>query len=147
MFYWLFTEGNAILAEWVGPLACLSVITPLAVAALLGVGIQRRVDGTPLKTSGLMSLARLLSFVIPSLGLFAIYTNLLSNIAIARPIEHQTPLKGFAAWLVGGPSNVNQYRLMILGFGLLCLLFFLNVSIWQGIRNGGWIRERMDRLR
>ncbi len=147
MFYWLFTEGRAIFAGLLVPLTCLSLAIPVAIAALLGVGIQRRVDGTPLKTTGLLSVGRLLSFIVPNLGLLALYVNLLGGIAIARPTERQARLKGVLAWLVGGPPAINQYRLMFLGFGLLCLLFFLNVTIWQGIRNGGWLRERVDRLR
>ncbi len=147
MFYWLFTEGRAIFAGFLFPLTCVSLVIPIAVAALLGVGIQRRVDGTPLKTSGLMSIGRLLSFIVPNLGLLALYMNLLGGMAIVRSTERRAPLRGLLAWLVGGPTSINQYRLMFLGFGLLCLLFFLNVSIWQGIRNGGWLRERVDRLR
>src|SRR5947208_1483162 len=134
MFYWLFTEGSAIFARLLFPLTCLSLAIPVAVAALLGVGIQRRVDGTPLKTTGLLSVGRWLSFIVPNLGLLALYINLLGGVAIARPTERQVPLKGSLAWLVGGPPSINQNRLMFLGFGLLCLLFFLNVTIWQGIR-------------
>jgi type IV secretory pathway TraG/TraD family ATPase VirD4 len=147
MFYWLFTEGKAALAGLMWPLTCASIVIPLVVATLLGVGIQRRAGGTPLKTTGAISVGRLLSFIIPSLGVMALYTNLLSGIAITRSMERQPSLKGFMAWLVGAPSSVNASRLMILGFGLVCLLFFLNVAIWQGIRNGGWLRERIDRLR
>lgn len=104
MFYWLFTEGKTVFSGWLGPLTCFSLLTPVTVAVLLGVGIQRRVDGTPLKTTGLLSIRRLLSFVVPSLGLIALYPNLLDNIAIVRPTERQAPLKGAAAWLVGGPA-------------------------------------------
>ncbi|MHB8629942.1 MAG: type IV secretory system conjugative DNA transfer family protein [Aggregatilineales bacterium] len=41
----------------------------------------------------------------------------------------------------------NQPRLLIVGFGLFCVLLFLNMALWQGTRSGGWLRERVDRLR
>ncbi len=147
MFYWLFTQGRAILSPLLCSLTCLGITFPVMMAFLLGVGIQRRADGTPLQTRGLMSVGRLLSFIVPSIGLITLYTTLIGGFAIARPTDRQTPLTGFLAFLVGAPTTINQYRVMILGFGLACMLFFLNVGIWQGIRNGGWLRERIDRLR
>jgi hypothetical protein len=91
MFYWLFTEGRAALVGLMWPLACSSVVIPILVATLLGVGIQRRADGTPLKTTGVISVGRLLSFIVPSLGVIALYTNLLSGITITRSVDRQTP--------------------------------------------------------
>lgn len=44
MFYWLFTEGRALLGGCLAPLLCLTVFTPLMVAGLLGAGIQRTGD-------------------------------------------------------------------------------------------------------
>src|SRR5215468_3162113 len=102
MFYWLFTQGRAILSPLLCPLTCLGITFPVMMAVLLGVGIQRRADGTPLQTRGLMSVGRLLSFLVPSFGLITLYTTLIGGIAIARPTDRQTPLTGFLAVLVGG---------------------------------------------
>src|SRR5260370_41646061 len=108
MFYWLFTEGKALLAGLLWPLACLSFIIPIAVAALLGVGIQRRVDGTPLKTSGWLSVARLSSFIVPRLGVIAGDTNLPGGLALPGPSERQAPLGRVSAWLRGRPRWIHR---------------------------------------
>jgi len=147
MLYWLFTQGRALLSGLLCPLACLSVILPAVVAAFLGIGIQKRTDGTQLQTHGLLTVVRFLAFVTPNLGLIAVYTSVIGGLATARSSEKHTSLSGILAVLVGGPTSINQFRLMILGLSLIFLLFFLNVTIWQGLRNGGWLRERIDRLR
>jgi len=147
MFYWLFTQGRVLLAPLVLPLLCLSPAVPLAFVAALGIGIQRQTDGKPLQTSGLLSIGKLLCFIVPSVGVTALYVTLLSGFALTRATTRQAPLNGIAAILVGGTSALNQSRLLIVGLGLIVLLLFLNGSLWQGVRNGGWLRERLDRLR
>ncbi len=147
MFYWLFTQGRTLVAPLVLPLLCVSFVVPLAFVALLGIGIQRRANGKPLYTSGLMTTARIVSFVVPNIGATALYVTLLSDLAVTRATTRQAPLNGVLAVLVGGASRVNTSRLMIIGFGLFVVLLFLNMALWQGTRNGGWLRERLDRLR
>ena len=41
MFYWLFTEGRALLGGLLAPLLCLTLTAPIVVNAMLGAGIQR----------------------------------------------------------------------------------------------------------
>ena len=41
MFYWLFTDGRALLGGWIAPLLCLTLLAPILVSAMMGVGIQR----------------------------------------------------------------------------------------------------------
>ena len=147
MLYWLFTQGRALLLPFVLPLACLSVMVPLAFVTALGMGIQRRANGKPLQTVGALSVARALCFLVPNVGVMAIYATLLSNTALTRPTTRQLPLTGILALLTGGGNRVNQPRLLIVGFGLFCVLLFLNMALWQGTRSGSWLRERLDRLR
>lgn len=147
MIYWLFTQGRSILSALALPLLCLGIAAPVAFVSLLGFGIQRRADGTPLQTTGLRSAARVLCFLLPSLAVAAVYVSLLGELGLTRATSRQTPLHGLAAFIVGGPSAANQPRLAIFGFGLFSVLLMLNMAIWQGIRSGGWMREHIDRLR
>jgi hypothetical protein len=41
MFYWLFTEGRALLGGCLAPLLCLTLMAPIMVSAILRAGIQR----------------------------------------------------------------------------------------------------------
>jgi len=147
MFYWLFTQGRALLAPLVLPLLCVSFIVPSAFVALLGIGIQRRANGKPLQTYGALHILRMLAFIAPNIGATAAFVTLFGDLAVIRATTRQAPLSGVLAVLVGGTSRINTSRLMIMGFGLCCVLLFLNMALWQGTRNGGWLRERLDRLR
>lgn len=147
MMYWLFTQGRAMLSALTLPLLCLGISAPILFAIMLGVGIQRRAEGTPLQTSGVMNVVRVLSFVLPNFAVVALYVNLLGNTAVAKATERQSSMHGIAAILIGGTSAINQSRLAIFGFGLFSLQLMLNMTLWQGIRSGGWLRESLDRLR
>ncbi len=148
MFYWLFTQGRALRTPTVLiPLLCAAVVLPTLFAVALGIGIQKRSGGRPLQTSGWLSLLCLLCFVAPNVGLSALYVALLGDTAVTRATTRQQPLKGVLALIAGGTDRINQPRLLIVGFGLFCVLLFLNMALWQGTRNGGWLRERVDRLR
>lgn len=147
MFYWLFTEGRGLLSVLLLPLTVLAFIVPLWFAASLGTGIQRRAAGTPFQISGSARFGQLLCFLIPTLAITAIYVTLLGNMAVASPTTRQTPYTGVMSVIVGGTNSINQSRLMIFGFGLLVALSFMNMGLWQGLRNGGWLREWMDRVR
>src|SRR5258708_16283872 len=122
MIYWLFTQGRNVLSALTLPLLCLGISAPLVFAVMLGVGIQRRSEGTPLQTSGVMSVIRVLCFVLPSLAVVALYVTLLSSTEFSRATTHQTPLRGITAVIIGGSSAINQPRLAIFGFGLFSLL-------------------------
>lgn len=147
MFYWLFTQGRALLVGFVLPLTCLSILMPIGFAAMLGISIQRDAEGKPLQTEGVQSIGKFLCFMVPNVGLVALYVTLLGNSALIRPTTRQAPMTGLVAVIVGGSNAINQPRLLILGFGLISLLLFLNMLLWQGVRSGGWLRERLDRMR
>src|SRR5258708_14083016 len=100
MIYWLFTQGRNVLSALTLPLLCLGISAPLVFAVMLGVGIQRRSEGTPLQTSGVMSVIRVLCFVLPSLAVVALYVTLLSSTALSRATTHQTRLCGITAVII-----------------------------------------------
>src|SRR5689334_22420768 len=147
MFDWLFTEGRALVSPLLCPLSCLGIFVPIIAVVILGVGIQRREDGTPLSTTGWTSFAKLFAFIAPNIAVVAVYLSLLGSTAIQRATAQQKPFNGFLKMLVGGPMTINQARLMITGVGIFMTLMFLNMALWQGIRNGGWLREWVDHLR
>ncbi len=145
MFYWLFTSGRALLTPLVLPLMCLSVALPLLVAWTLGVGIQQRAEGTP--SDRARSGWRLLCLLLPNLGVSALYVALVGGWAVTRSGNRSAAMSGIISVIAGGTGSVNQPRLLISGFGMVCLLLFINAGLWQGVRNGGWLRERLDRWR
>src|SRR5437762_9265702 len=133
MFYWLFTDGRTLLSGLLCPLSCLSLLVPVITALWLGVGIQRRASGSPFDAPGIKALARLIAFFVPNLTPIALYTNLLSGMAISRAASKHTLSNGFIAWLVGGPATVNQEKLLLIGLSLCSFLFLLNLALWHGL--------------
>ena len=144
MFYWLFTEGRALLGGCLAPLLCLTLITPVVVSAVLGAGIQR--TSAAQGTARWKRCAALLAHVIVVLGVSALYLALLGDLAL-QPLRGRQPTSGFIQLLVGAPPNVNAMRLFMFGMMLVMLWFFLPIGLHSGIRSGGWLRERVDRLR
>ncbi len=92
MFYWLFTEGRAILSGLILPLSCLTLSLPLLTSAILGAGIQR--SGQAHGFSGWKRGAKLLTHLIVLLGVTALYIALVGdagNPAAARQADCQCP--------------------------------------------------------
>jgi type IV secretory pathway TraG/TraD family ATPase VirD4 len=144
MFYWLFTEGKALLDGCLAPLLCLSIVAPLVVAALLGAGIQRTGEEAPRKDRRRVYI--LAVHIIVNLGVTALYVTLLGSFAITRQTGRPTT-NGLILLLTGAPPNVNATRLLIVGLLLVCLWFVVSIGLHQALRGGGWLRERIDRLR
>ena len=144
MIYWLFTDGRELLSSLLIPLLCLTPLTPLVVSALLGAGIQRTSEGQRL--SGWKRGAKLFAHAIVLLGVSALYVTLLGDMAV-QPVRGRQTANGFVQLLTGAPSNVDATRLFLFGMLLLMLGFFVTIGLHSGIRNGGWLRERVDRLR
>jgi type IV secretory pathway TraG/TraD family ATPase VirD4 len=144
MFYWLFTEGRALLTSFLMPLLCLTVLSPIVIAALLGVGIQRDDDGPSLK--GRRRLYLLTAYLIVNLGATALFLALLGNLALTRPTGK--PVTNSVILTVNGaPPQVNQMRLFLMGALLMMTWLMVSIGLHQLLRNGGWLRERIDRLR
>ena len=143
MLYWLFTEGRILLSSLLTPLLCLSLVAPLLLAWRLGAGIQRSHDLADVPR--LRRLRWLMHLLVLS-AVVAAYVTLLGDVAVQPTYRRQTA-NGLMRILAGGPGPVDQLRL--LGFGLMLLFACTIVSLLlhNGLRNGGWLRERVDRLR
>ncbi|MBA3869975.1 MAG: type IV secretory system conjugative DNA transfer family protein [Anaerolineae bacterium] len=144
MFYWLFTEGRTLLGGCLAPLLCLTLLAPIVVSALLGAGIQRTSDA-PSGMSWKRG-AQLLAYGVVLLGVSALYLILLGTVAV-QPIRGRQVTSRFVQLLNGAPPNVNAMRLFLFGIMLVMLWFFVTIGLHSGIKNGGWLRERVDRLR
>lgn len=144
MFYWLFTDGRDFLSGLVTPLLCLTLFMPLIVSALLGAGIQR--SGEPRGISGWKRGAKLLTHLIALLGVTAIYVSGLGDTAV-QPLRGKTTANAFIRALAGGPDNVYHLRLFLFGIMLVLVGVVVTLGLHSGIKNGGWLRERVDRLR
>jgi hypothetical protein len=144
MFYWLFTEGRASLGGCLAPLLCLIPLAPVIAAGLMGASI-RRTDQDKQNTRHDLVL-RLLTHLIVSLGIMALYLALMGDFAIRRAAVPQVS-NGFIAVMAGGPSTINRMRLFMAGLMGLMMVCVANVVVHDGLRQGGWLRERVDRLR
>jgi hypothetical protein len=144
MFYWLFTEGRTLLGGLLAPLLCLTLTAPIVVSAMLGAGIQRTSEAQGV--SGWKRGAKLFAHLIAGLGVSAVYLTLLGDMAV-QPLRGRQSTNGFVQLLVGAPPNINAMRLFMFGMMLVMLWFFLTIGLHTGIKNGGWLRERVDRLR
>lgn len=144
MFYWLFTEGRTVLSSFLVPLLCLTVLSPIVVSVLLGAGIQRSDEGRAI--TGWRHIARLSAHILVMLGITALYVTLLGNLAVqtSRGRQMVNPLIDA---ITGAPPNVNTMRLFMFGMMLVMLWFLVTIGLHSGIKNGGWLRERVDRFR
>ncbi|MDX2138845.1 MAG: type IV secretory system conjugative DNA transfer family protein [Chloroflexota bacterium] len=142
MIYWLFTDGYALLTALLFPLLCLTPLTTLLAAAALGVGIRRSEHErtlTPLQR-GLL----ILTFSTVLLTVTALFVVLLGAAAVQRGRASAPEL---IALLVGAPRGVNALRLFLFAVLLLFLLMIASAALHGLLRDGGWLRERIDRLR
>jgi hypothetical protein len=144
MLYWLFTDGRAILSSLIAPLMCLTVTMPLMVSALLGAGIQRSSEMQSI--SGWKRGIKWFTYSIVLLGITALYLLLLGDMAL-QPMRGRQTTPALIRILVGGPENIQHMRLFIFGMMWLFVSFIFTLGLENGIKNGGWLRERVDRLR
>ena len=141
MFYWLFTDGYLILQSLLWQLVCLSLAMPIVTSISLGAGIRRTSEEKQLTVW--QRALRVITYVLIFVTITAIYIMLLADHAIAygRPAE-----SGFIRLVVGG-QGIDQMRLFVFGAMLFMLWFMVGIGLHSGIKNGGWLRERIDRLR
>jgi hypothetical protein len=144
MLYWLFTAGRDGLDGCLAPLLCLTPIVPLLITALLGPSI-RRTDQERQSTRREVVL-RLLAHLVVSLGIGAIYLALLGDFALRRATFPQVDSR-FITAVAGGPATINRTRLFMAGLLGCMALGVANAVLHNGLRQGGWLRERVDRLR
>ena len=144
MIYWLFTEGRAILSGLIAPLTCLTLFTPLMVSAMFGAGIQRSSEAQ--SVSGWKNGLKLVTHGIVLLGVTTLYLTLLGDVAI-QPVRGRQATNAFIRVIVGGPDTIHHVRLFLFGIMLVFVGFIVTLGLHNGIKNGGWLRERVDRLR
>jgi type IV secretory pathway TraG/TraD family ATPase VirD4 len=144
MFYWLFTDGRDFLSGLVTPLLCLTLLMPLVVSVLLGAGIQRSSDFP--SASGWKRGTKLLTHLIVLLGVTAIYVSVLGDTAV-QPLRGRPTANAFIRAIAGGPDHVHHLRLFLFGIILVFVGVAATLGLHHGIKNGGWLRERVDRLR
>jgi len=144
MFYWLFTEGRTALGGCLAPLLCLIPLAPVIAIALMGASIRRTSEEKQSTTQD--HVVRLLAHLIVSLGIAAIYLTLISSFAIQHTRIPQ-PDQGFITTITGGPSDIHRARLFMAGLMGCMVVGVVNVILHDGLRQGGWLRERVDRLR
>lgn len=144
MIYWLFTEGQNLLNGLLIQLLCLTLFMPLIAGAVFGAGIQRSNEIHSISDwkRGL----KIFSHAVVLMGITTIYVSFLSDIAI-QPLQGRQTTNAFIRAIAGGPNNIDHMRLF--GFGMMLLFGWVVVTIGlhNGLENGGWLRERIDRLR
>ena len=144
MFYWLFTDGRAALGGCVVPALCLIPLAPILTAALLGASIRR--TGDERQHTARDRVLRIVAHGIVSLGIMALYLTLMGDFAIRYTTIPQSD-SGLIAAITGSPPPVHRTRLFMAGLLGCMAVGVANVTLHDGLREGGWLRERVDRLR
>jgi type IV secretory pathway TraG/TraD family ATPase VirD4 len=143
MIYWLFTVGKGALADFIFPLLCCSPIMLLLTATALGASIRRTSDESARPTIG-HSVLLTLTHAITLLTITAIYLALLGDQAVKRGRSATNEL---VTLIVGAPPGVNTMRLFQFNMFLVFVLMMTTIELHSLLRNGGWLREKIDRLR
>src|SRR5579859_2716947 len=146
MLYWLFTGGRGLLGSLLIPLVPLGLILPLGLCVALGRGIQRTGTDARIGARGGRWLLLMVTFGVVNLATFSAYAVLLGPLAVTtrRGAENTTPL---ILALTGGPVWVDHNHLFSMAAAGLGLCAFASMALAKGVQNGGWLRERIDRLR
>ncbi len=143
MIHWLFTEGRALLAGLLVPLACSASILLPATAAALGAGIRRTRDDDA-QPSAVQRALLILTHAVTLLAVAALYLTLVGERAVQRGRGRAS---GVIEWIVGAPPGIQPMRLFLFGALLAFTLLMTAFALHGLLRNGGWLRERIDRLR
>jgi hypothetical protein len=143
--YWLFTEGRTLLSGALLPLLCAALTAPVVLSALLGAGIQRQ-SGPVSALSGGQRALQWLTHVLVLLGVTALYLTLVGGAAV-QPARGRSAAPPLIRALVGGPDTVQHLRLFLFGLGGLFVGGAASAALHSAVRSGGWLRERVDRLR
>jgi hypothetical protein len=145
MVYLLFTSGLKVAQIAIVPTILLALIVPVVVAFLKGKGGGRSAeDETGSKFSaGIIASIGLAMLVGLQLGILV-----LSGLAVRRATGRGP--EGIAevfSSIFLGPSQFNQTWLTGGGLGLVFLVAISGMGMYELVRDGGWLRERIDVLR
>ena len=125
------------------PLLGLAALAPLVLSAILGAGIQRT---TQEQGIGWKRGATWLTHFLVLLGISTVYLMLFGSMTVQTMRGRQTT-SGVVQLITGAPSNINAMRLFLFGVMLIFLNVVVALGLHNGIKNGGWLRERVDSLR
>jgi len=143
MIYWLFTEGREILARLLLPLVCLAPVLLLTTPAVMGAGIRRTSDDQA-KPPLVQRMLLIATYTVVLLTITTLCLTLLGAQAVQRG---RSNVSDIIELLVGAPRGINVMRLFLFGMLLAFLLMVTVIALHSLLRDGGWLRERIDRLR
>ncbi len=143
MIYWLFTNGRETLSGLLIPLLCLAPILLPMTATMMGAGIRRASDERA-KSSALRRGMLMVTYAVILLTITTFYLTVLGDRAVQRGRSNAS---GVIELLVGAPRGINTMRLFLFGVMLAFTLMVTGIGLHSLLRNGGWLREKIDRLR
>ncbi|MEP7293910.1 MAG: type IV secretory system conjugative DNA transfer family protein, partial [Chloroflexota bacterium] len=143
MIYWLFTDGRDGLIAMLVPLVCSTPILLLVTATMMGAGIRRTSDERA-KPSALRRGMLIVTYALILLTITTLYLTFLGDQAVQRG---RSNANGVIELLVGAPPGIHTMRLFLFGMMLAFVLMVTVIGLHSLLRNGGWLREKIDRLR
>ncbi len=143
MIYWLFTDGRDALSGLLFPLLCCAPMTMLITAAVLGASIRRTSDEGA-NASWMQRALLAATYTLVLLTVATVYLMLLGDQAVKRGRSNTSDV---IKLLVGAPTSINTMRLFLFGVFLAFVLMMTVIGLHSLLRNGGWLREKIDRLR
>ncbi len=144
MIYWLFTDGRDGLTAFLFPLLCCAPMAMLISAAALGASIRRTSDEGANASSWMQRVLLVVTYAVVLLTVATAYLMLLGDQAVNRGRSNAGDL---IEMLVGAPTSINTMRLFLFGVFLAFVLMMTAIGLHSLLRNGGWLREKLDRLR
>jgi hypothetical protein len=142
VLYWLFTDGRHLFGGLVWPLLCLTPMLILGTASALGVGIRRDHDDSQAFRSRNVILVP--TYVVVLLTVSTLFLMLLGEQAV---MHGRNTASGLVGIITGAPRGINSTRLFLFSMMLAFLLAVTGLALHAALRDGGWLRERFDRLR
>jgi type IV secretory pathway TraG/TraD family ATPase VirD4 len=143
MIYWLFTHGRELLSSLLLPLLCGAPLLTVLTALQLGAGIRRSgATGSPLSWT-----QRGLIAVTSAVVVLAVTALLLPPLGALALRRGRADVNSLVAWLVGAPPGIDRLRLFAFAALLAFALLVTAIGLHSLLRSGGWLRERIDRLR
>ena len=109
----------------------------------MGAGIRRTSDERA-KPSALRRGMLIVTYAVILLTITTFYLTVLGDQAVQRGRSNAS---GVIELLVGAPRGINTMRLFLFGVMLAFMLMVTAIGLHSLLRNGGWLREKIDRLR
>ena len=145
MMYVLFTEGRVLLTNWLIPLLCSTPVLLIATSFLLGAGI-RRTENEALTRRQWQWWALAGCTIVALTTVTTLCVVLLGDLAV-QPARSRRVTNSLILFLTGAPPNVDPFRLFLFGALVIFADIVTLLSLHHMLRDGGWLRERTERLR